>query len=176
MSFDPFASESALPPDYGAAAPMSGEPTAYGRQRVQAPAIALIVVAILNLLGTGWIFFNVASMALTPANRLHEQMLDVYQSFPEMKAELNKKSPDELKNQILLMGWGWVALGLLTAALTLAGGVRMLSLKNYALGICGAICAALPCVSGMACCGAGEIIGIWALIVLMNADVRAAFR
>ncbi len=175
MSFDPFASGSDVPPEYNPAAPPTGDGAAI-RQRVQAPAIALIVIGIINELAIGWILVNVVMMTTTPADRLHEQMLDMYQSFPEMKAELSKKSPDELKTQIMVMGWGWVALGLLSSTLTLIGGIRMLSLKNYALGICGAICAALPCLSGLACCGVGEIVGIWALVVLINPDVRAAFH
>ena len=175
MSFDPYASGSDQPLDNGSAAPPPGHATNV-RQRVQAPAIALMVVGIVNLLGVAWISFNVGSMTLISANRLQEQMLDMYKSFPEIQAELTKKPADELKNQIVLTGWGFVALGLLSSALTIGGGIRMLSLKSYSLGICGAIFAALPCVSGLACCGVGEIIAIWALVVLLNAQVREAFQ
>ena len=34
----------------------------------------------------------------------------------------------------------------------------------------------VPCVSCAGCCGVGEVIGLWALIVLLSADVRSAFR
>jgi hypothetical protein len=176
MSFDPFAPGSELPPEYGPPPALPSADQTYARQRVQAPAIALIVVGILNLFAVGWFLFNVAVMGFTPANRLHEQMLEIYQGFPPMKAELNKKSPDELKNQALVVGWIIVALALVNTLVTIAGGVRMLSLKNYALCVCGAICASLPCLSGLACCGVGEIIGIWVLIVLLNPQVREAFQ
>jgi hypothetical protein len=39
-----------------------------------------------------------------------------------------------------------------------------------------AIAAALLCISPMGCCGIGEGAGIWSFVVLMNADVRSAFR
>jgi len=174
MSYDPYAAGSDLPPEYE---PVE-QPGAYSqaRKRVQAPAIALIVVGILNVLWVGWTFFNVGMMTLTPANEFHQRMLDLYQSFPQMQAEVSKRPPDELKAQSLFIGWAWVALGLLSTMLTLAGGIRMLSLKNYALGIAGAICASLPCLTCGGCCLFGEIIGIWTLIVLMNPEVRAAFQ
>ncbi len=174
MSYDPYAAGSDLPPEYE---PVE-QPRAFNqaRKRVQAPAIALIVVGILNMLWVGWTFFNVGMMTLTPANQFHKQMLDLYQSFPQMQAEMSKRSPDELKTQSLFIGWAWVALGLLSTVLVLAGGIRMLSLKNYALGIAGAVSAALPCLTCGGCCLFGEIIGIWALIVLINPEVREAFH
>ena len=174
MSNDPYASGSE-PPEYESAEPMPDNLAAI-KGRVQAPAIALIVVGILNLLGVGWGLINTTLTALTPANQFHQQALDIYQKFPEVQAEVRKRSPDELKTQTMsFLGIG-VGLGLVCAVLTLAGSIRMLSLKNYALGICGAICAAIPCLSIGGCCCFGEIIGIWALVVLANAEVRAAFH
>ncbi len=173
MSYDPYAAGSDLPPEDDFPARPGGFSQAGGR--VQAPAIALIVVGILNVLWVGWTFFNVAMMTLTPADQFHKQMVNLYQAFPQMQTEMNKRAPDELKNQTLFIGWGWVALGLLSTVLVLVGGIRMLSRKNYALGVCGAICAALPCLTCGGCCGFGEIIGIWALIVLLNPEVREAF-
>jgi hypothetical protein len=174
MSYDPNDAFSDVPPEYDPAAQPPGERERI-KGRVQVPAIALIVAGILNVLGVGWGFFNVAMTTLVPANQFHQQMLDIYQSFPQMQAELSKRSPDELKNQSMIVGWGWVGLGLLSTVLTIAGAVRMLALKNYALGICGAISAAIPCISCVGCCGIGEIIGIWALVVLLNAEVRDGF-
>jgi hypothetical protein len=175
MSYDPYASGSDIPPEYGPAEPWPRH-LAEIKSRVQAPAIALMVVGILNLLGVAWGFFNVVITTLTPANQFHQKMLDLYQAFPQLQAELNKMSPDELKNQAMFVSWGMVTLGLVIAVLTIAGGVCMLLLKNYALGICGAICAAIPCLSCGGCCLFGEIIGIWALVVLLSTEVRAAFQ
>jgi hypothetical protein len=52
----------------------------------------------------------------------------------------------------------------------------MVSLKSYGLAMTGSILAAIPCLSAMGCCGIGEAVGIWSLIVLMSADVKSAFR
>ena len=65
---------------------------------------------------------------------------------------------------------------LLGVILSLLGGMRMLALRSYGLCIAGAVSAAIPCVSCSGCCGFGEIVGIWALVVLLNADIKAAFQ
>jgi len=44
------------------------------------------------------------------------------------------------------------------------------------LAVVTAILTAVPCLSCSACCGVGEGIGIWSLVVLLNPEVRNAFR
>ncbi len=58
-------------------------------------------------------------------------------------------------------------------ALIVHGAYKMYRLENYNLAIAAAIFAMLPC-SG--CCILGVPIGIWALIVLQDPRVRAAFH
>jgi hypothetical protein len=65
---------------------------------------------------------------------------------------------------------------LLAAAITIFGGMRMLKLTSYGLAVFASVLAAIPCISPMGCCGIGEGAGIWSFVVLMNADVRSAFR
>jgi hypothetical protein len=82
-------------------------------------------------------------------------------------------------NSIAGIGITYIVVGLLAlfaAALTIFGAVRMLSLRSRGLAVFGALLACIPCLSVTACCGLGEGIGIWALIVLMAPDVKAAFR
>jgi predicted Zn finger-like uncharacterized protein len=64
-------------------------------------------------------------------------------------------------------------LTLIPAALTIFGGIKMRALQSYSLAMTGSIAAMFiwPC-----CCLVGIGIGVWSLIVLMNADVKAAFR
>jgi hypothetical protein len=50
----------------------------------------------------------------------------------------------------------------------------MISLRNYGLAMTSAVLTVIPCVTP--CCLLGQAAGIWALVVLMNNDVRAAFR
>lgn len=61
---------------------------------------------------------------------------------------------------------------LLFNAVTLGAGLRMRVARNYGLSMAGAICAVIPC-SGM--CVLTTPVGIWALVTLLDADVKAAF-
>ena len=65
---------------------------------------------------------------------------------------------------------------LIVSLLILMGGLRMMKLKNYGLCVTTAILAICPCIWICGCCGIGNGIGIWALVVLMSADVKAAFH
>ena len=57
----------------------------------------------------------------------------------------------------------------------LFGGLKMKNLQSYGLAMAAAIMAMLPCTVGW-CCLLGLPLGIWALIVLMKPEVKAAFR
>jgi hypothetical protein len=54
------------------------------------------------------------------------------------------------------------------------GAMKMKKLENYTLSMIAAIVNGLPC-SGC-CCGFGLAVSIWALIVLFDNSVKAAFR
>lgn len=173
MSYDPFAPGSELPPEHGPA-PMQPAPASDARSRVLAPAIALIVVGVLNLFlaaAPGIYGFGVSQL-----------------SEAQLEAEVRKQNPkalDDAKAQgwsigdirkLLVYGSFSVAgLDFLASFIVLLGGIRMLSLKNYGLAVFAAILAALPVVSCSGCCGLGVIIGIWAIVVLINPEVRGSF-
>jgi len=147
------------------------------KDRVQAPAIGLIVVGTLNLFFALYMAFNSVVTTVLPAEKLKAQQAKMYEMLPPaMREEAGQRTAAEMKTQALLINWPLTLFALLASVLPIAGGVRMLSLKSYALGVCGAICAAVPCISVTACCGLGEIVGIWALVVLLNPDVKSAFR
>jgi len=56
------------------------------------------------------------------------------------------------------------------------GGIQMLKQRTYGLAMAASILTMLPCITCLGCCGVGEGIGIWALIVLMRDDVKRSFR
>jgi hypothetical protein len=186
MSYDPYAyGADAPPPEPGVGDAAPGE-SRYAYQRVQAPAIALIVVGVLNLLvallqvvGTLWIAVQPADAA----RKQQEEMLGQFEKiFPgvgkaakEQQAQQNK-TPEEEKISSVIQNIGLSVLMIAIAILTMLGGFRMKSMRSYALSIVGAITAAIPCLSCGGCCGFGQIVGIWALIVLLNEQVKAAFR
>ena len=53
------------------------------------------------------------------------------------------------------------------------GGWKMWNLKWYGLALRAAVLAMLPCTAG---CFLGLPFGIWALVVLLDPEVRAAFK
>ena len=53
------------------------------------------------------------------------------------------------------------------------GGMKMRKLQSYGLSMTAAILAMLPC---SCCCIIGLPVGIWALVVLMKPEVKAAYR
>src|SRR5262245_27729702 len=89
MSYDPFASGSEVPPEYGPDAQPTGDPT-QARQCVQAPAIALIVVGILNLfLAAGPAFYGFGASQMSP------------EQLEEAMRQQNPKALQDMKSQ----GW-----------------------------------------------------------------------
>ena len=65
-----------------------------------------------------------------------------------------------------------VAFLILQGVITLAG-YHMGRLRNYGLAISGSVLAIVPCVSP--CCIVGIPFGIWALVVLLKPGVKASF-
>jgi hypothetical protein len=182
------------PSDYGGDVPPSGPTDSYGytpdyprlpgdgeqvRARVQPAAITLIVVAVLNLLFALYMVFNAVVTTITPARELSEAQRHLYEQFFGAETAdkvMANKSPDDMKSQALAISWPWTVLAFVDSILTLLGAVSMLRLRAYTLSVLGSVAAVIPFVSCTACCGLGEAIGIWALVVLMNEEVKAAFR
>jgi len=62
------------------------------------------------------------------------------------------------------------------ALLILVGALRMMNRQSYGLAVTAGILAMVPCVGTSGCCCLiGLPIGLWALIVLMDSGVQAAF-
>lgn len=179
MSYDPYDNESDAPrrgDRFDDDRPPIGDPDRI-KGRVQAPAICLIVVGVLNLLFALYMVINSVFTTVMPADKLKAQQMQIYEALPpSMREDASHKSAAEMKTQAMLINWPLTLFALLASILPIVGGIRMMSLKSYALGVCGAITAAIPCISVTACCGLGEGIGIWALVVLLNPDVKSAFQ
>lgn len=174
MSFDPFAPGSDLPPDYGPA-PMQSAGASEARSRVLPPAIGLIVVGVLNFfLAAGPGMYGFAASKI-PADQLEAEM---ERQNPKALADAKAQgwSIEDIRNILVYGSFSLAGLDFLASFLVILGGLRMLSLKNYGLAILASIVAALPGVSCSGCCGLGIIVGIWAIVVLLNPDVRASFQ
>ncbi|HEY7329172.1 MAG TPA: hypothetical protein VH592_16130 [Gemmataceae bacterium] len=170
MSYDPYAYSSEPPDEYGGPRmPPPGDRERI-KGRVQAPAICLIVVGILNLFWALYMLVNGIAWTVAP-DWIIESEKKLSPAFQNPNA-----TREEQQMQGIIISYPTAVLAFVASVLPIVGGARMLSLKSYTLSVSGAISAMIPCLSCMACCGVGEGIGIWALIVLMNPDIKSAFQ
>jgi hypothetical protein len=159
---DPYAPREGFDEGDGDYPDMERRRKSLAKGRVVPPAIALIVVAALNLI------YGLAQLA----NGLIYSLMTTEQfaaalTQNDFAKEMNRQAitMEQIQKGAVIVCFALGGFYLLTSILTIIGGARMISLKSYSLAI-----------SPSACCGFGIGIGIWSLVVLMSADVRAAFR
>jgi hypothetical protein len=148
------------------------------RERISLPGIFLAVVGGINVLAAGLLLMTGNQASQISPDDFEKQLQS--QFSPEQRQQW-----EDLKRQgwtaeklleVLKKGafaWGGVALG--CGLVTVLGGIRMAQTRSYGLAMTGAILAAIPFLSPLGCCLIGEAVGIWALVVLFNSDVQAAF-
>ena len=147
-------------PTHGAGPPADyqyGSP--YAANRVFGPAIGLIVAAAIvicvMLLGAAGQIANLAVM---------QRMGNV----PPPQAPFGPEFP-------VISVCVYAGFAVLLNILVIVGAVKMKNLESWGLALTAAILAVIPCISS--CCCILEIpFGIWALVVLNDPAVRAAFR
>jgi hypothetical protein len=136
--------------------PPSGPTAAAGK--VKAPAVSLIVFNALSL---------VYALLCYPA----------LGAIRDLLAEEGKRDADALT---ALKFWGgpWMEWSLAVCAVLsiagLLGGAQMLRLRGYGLAMAGVVATLVNLAS--CCCLVNIGLGIWALVVLLDDDVRNAFR
>jgi hypothetical protein len=125
-------------------------------ERVSGPATALIVTGILGVIAQiVGIVANLARAGLGPGMQ---------------------HGPVDIAPILIGGGLGAVAavFKIIVAAVILIGAMKMKKLESYGLAMAAAIIAMVPCISP--CCLLGLPFGIWALVVLSDGNVKAAFR
>lgn len=130
-------------------------PSPEAQAKVSAPAIAIIVVSGLAI---AWSLLN-----------LLFQMLGVGAGM------FGRGGGNERFVQLMgsTIGVVLTILGLILYAVAIAGALKMKNLQSHGFAITSAVLVMLPC---SCCCFAGLPVGIWALVVLMNQEVKSAFR
>ena len=133
--------------------------------KLAAPAIALVVVGVID--GVQAIYglsrnLSGANEGNPPPPNVQEnpQLMEIYDAMQPYQGVINTTG---------------TALAVLCAVVIVLAGVQMLRRKMYPLCVTGSILAAIPCLSFLACCLIGEGVGIWALVVLMQSDVKQTF-
>lgn len=133
------------------------------------PGIFLMIVGVLNLLGAfGLLFLGIMAVRIPEAEFARQ---------PTSQTALQQGwTPGQLKSMGIAFYLISGGAALIAAIITILAGLKMRALQSYALVLTGSLLALIPCLSPAGCCGLGEGIGIWALIVLMSPEVKAAFR
>ena len=134
--------------------------------RTNLPGILLIIVGVFNLLFGLYMAFNAlywyrASIADT------EKALAQAQETPWFRAyvasgKVQLPTAAELKSQVTVSCTISATVWLVTALLVIIGGARLALCLSYGLAVSGSLIAIVPCVTCTACCGFGEIVGVWA--------------
>lgn len=141
------------------------------KSRVAAPAIALAVIGGLALAS------GLINIAQSVNNYLNPAAFAA--QMEELKQQLDEDSQFiDVIDQVIALSTSPITIilnviGFLAGVPTLLGGLQMYKLRHWPLAITGAITAMLPIGS---CFCVGLPIGIWALVVLLNQDVRQAFK
>lgn len=151
------------PPQFSA--PAGNNATAL--QMVKAPAIALIVTAILSLLLS---LYSLAQKLFFPPN---------LEQYNQLMQQINDPGTKQMMQSIMQFFNGPIGIvdalfGLAVSILLLWGAFRMMALRSYELALTVAILAMIPCISP--CCLLGLPFGIWALVVLRNPVVKSNFH
>jgi hypothetical protein len=144
---------------------LESSPPPEAAARVSAPAIGLIAAGAINVLLALWGFVEALLVGqikpeLPPNlanNEVARKMVDfAFQYGPTISIIHSTSS-------------------LICGVLVVLGGISFLRLRSFGMSVTGAILAAVPCVTHLGCCGLGQAIGIWALVVMMSPSVRPAF-
>ena len=130
------------------------------RRRLATPALFLIVVAVLGLMGA----------LSTPLWR--GAYVDALINLPNLPAEA-KAQIEAARDQPMGPGdYAQIGFSVLTNGLMLVGAMKMRRLEGFGLSATAAILGILPCT----CCCLGLPFGIWALVVMNKPEVKEHFR
>jgi hypothetical protein len=144
------------------------------RGRVMPAAIFMIIVNVISILAALGTAGNGAYVLSLGADELHRRTMDGLAAFPAMKEAMEKQDKQTTFNTAVAEYLGGGILWLVLSLVALLGSIRMMSLKSYGLAMTAAVITTIPCVTP--CCLLGQGAGIWALVVLLNSEVRSAFR
>lgn len=131
-------------------------PSSSPSDQVSMPATGLMVAGILGIIGN--ILFILLSLGTFAINL-------PFSSGPGMAGMMAGS-----------IGMVFRVLGLGASGFVIYGSMQMKGLKNYTMALVAAIVAVIPCFIPCPCCFVGIAAGIWAIIVLIKPEVKAAFE
>lgn len=135
---------------------------------ILAPAIALMVVALLGLLGSSALAIGTwRDLANIRAHEERGEPLTVAKSTSKPD-----ETPAEMRGRLTFNFWMWSA-QVVVAVPILAGAIQMARRRTWWLALTGSLLACIPVLGP--CCLLGVPFGIWSTVVLCLGSVRAAF-
>ncbi len=143
-----------------------GDPERAARM-VKAPAILLIIISLLGMI------FTIVGLATMPAMLAWAQTV-LENSGAQVPGQWLTGIKTARAQGLGVMDYLKAGLTLAIFAIVMVGAVRMMKLENWGLALAAALGIMLPCTCP--CCVVGLPIGIWAIIVLSNPEVKQAFR
>jgi len=156
---NPYRSPDTAVPSFG---PMPTAPAnlrAYALDRVSGPGIALIVMGALGV--------PIAVIASVV------NIVNLNAGVPPVPDPAMGEFFGEFQSGMMIGQVFGSVIGIGVSILLIVGGVKMKNLRSYGLCMAAAILAAIPCFSS--CCCLEVPFGIWALVVLADKQVSAAF-
>lgn len=141
--------------------------------KVKGPAIGLIAVGVLTLACLGY-GLAVEYPKMDENFEAEIKKVDDNKDLPADQKKMQKDMLNQMKDPMKALVLPFFALVAVGALVIIFGGVKMMKLSGRGLAMTASILAMIPCFSSYACI-LGIPIGIWALSVLSNRDVKAAF-
>lgn len=142
------------------------------RNMVSVPAILLIVCGFLGML----LEFGALGLIVARPNLYYDWAMSNVQNLPpspdkQKMIDLLKKEQQNLRLD-KPMNYFWAVLGIALNIAMLLGGLQLKGVSGYGLAMAGTVASLIP-IHG--CCCFSIPVGVWALIVLLNPTVKAAF-
>ncbi len=140
-------------------APGGGPNTTVAQSKVSGPAVGLMVTAGLGIAAQlAGLLMNLLGAGMGAAAAGNDQQ-------GPAAAQLMMQGA---------LGVVFSIIGIAVGAVILVGALKMKKLESYGFAMAASVIAMVPCISP--CCLVGLPVGIWALVVLNDAQVKAAFR
>ncbi|MCK6446089.1 MAG: hypothetical protein L6Q99_06820 [Planctomycetes bacterium] len=139
--------------------------------KIRATAIAMILIAVYGM-GMTAIGF-VSSLLVEPPtpDELRGMRL------PPFLAEVMEKYAESLQHGPSVFDVLWAMLSIAAMSFVIFAGIRLYQLRQRAVVMAGAIVLLIPCLSSCCCsCGLTLVIGVWTLFLLVDPQVKAAFK
>jgi hypothetical protein len=142
------------------------------RQRVRTPATIMQVFAAIMI---AWNVMSGALSLVAPQvliNWEYDFIENMTKNNPQAQKPQMPPREEAIKNQ-QVQGTIQAAIMLAAGVFIFIGGAKMKALTGYGWAIAGSVLSIFP---GLCCCCTGLLPGIWAFVVLLNADVKRAFQ